>query len=142
MVGSIMYRRILLASEATVNADGSLAVALALAAAFDARLTLLLVTRLPAIPISIGEVDDAKRAAEVKAAYIVSIARNRASAANVEFHADVVTGTFVYRTLEYLYAHPADLLVIRDQAARYGLFHSRGVTLAHRAKCSVHLVRG
>lgn len=136
-----MYRRILLISGDTIDGDGALEAALALASAFGAALTMLLILKTPAFPISIGEVDDARRAAEVRSSYIISSVATRAENASVAFHANVARGAMVNRTLEYLHDHPADLIVMADLSSRFGFLPSRAVRLAQRTTCSVHIVR-
>lgn len=140
---SPMYRRILLANDGSMNASGALEPALALAEKFAAELTMLIVAKLPRIPISMGEVDDAKSGAEAKCAYIISAARQRAEVAQVAFHGEIALGSFVERTLAFLHDHPAELLVVAGGKSATRPVPSSGAIdrLVHLAPCSVHLVK-
>jgi nucleotide-binding universal stress UspA family protein len=139
-----MYKRILLANDGSLDAGGALAPALALAHGFDAYLEMLVVISLPRLPLLKGEVDDAAVAAKTRSSYIISVAQQRAEAVHVAFHADMVLGDFVERTLGFIDENRPELLVIGKvgRPAFLDLIFGNAVDrLAWRAPCSVHLVK-
>ena len=139
-----MYKRILLASDDSLDAGGALEPALALARGLDAYLEMLVVISLPRSPLLKAEVDDAVAAAEIRSSYIISAAQRRAEAAHVAFHGDLALGGFVDRTLEFIDQNRPELLVI-SKVGRPAfldlLFWGAADRLAWRASCSVHLVK-
>jgi nucleotide-binding universal stress UspA family protein len=139
-----MYKRILLASDDSLDAGGALELALALARGLDAYLEMLVVISLPRSPLLKAEVDDAVADAETRSSYIISVAQRRAEAVHVAFHADMALGDFVERTLAFIDEHRPELLVVGKVGRPVFLdliFGSAADRLAWRAPCSVHLVK-
>lgn len=90
-----MFRKVLLVSSGTLDADSASEAALALASRVDAELHMVFVEGLPRFPISIGEVDHEREALRQRTTYIVSSASARAAEATVTFEAHIVVGRLV-----------------------------------------------
>jgi nucleotide-binding universal stress UspA family protein len=139
-----MYKRILLASDGSMDAGGALEPALALARGLSADLQMLVVMSLPRSPLLKAEVDDAVAAAETRFSYIMSVAQRRAEVVHVAFQGDLALGGFIERTLAFIDEKRPDLLVIGKVGRPLLLdviFGSKADSLAWRAPCSVHLVK-
>lgn len=138
-----MYRRILLASDGSIDAGGALEPAIALTRCFDAQLKMLIVTRRPHLPILMAEVNEAVSTSRDRASYAISIAERRATSAGIEFQASTLIGPFVQRILEYIDNNPADLLVI-GKPSQLGIlawiFPTASERLIRKLRCSVHFV--
>jgi nucleotide-binding universal stress UspA family protein len=139
-----MYKKILLASDGSLDAGGALEPALALTHGLSADLQMLVVMSLPRSPLLKAEVDDAVAAAETRFSYVMSIAQRRAETAQISFHGDLALGGFVERTLAFIDEKCPDLLVIGKVGRPVLLdviFGSKADSLAWRAPCSVHIVK-
>jgi universal stress protein A len=140
-----MYKRILLASDGSANAGGGLELVIALCSQFHAEMTMLLFARTPAVTVLMSEVDEAKMAAEIKSSFLTSIAQQHADDAHVPFHAHLLFGPFVERTLEFMEQRPHDLLVVGGRGHHTilnSLFPTTIEQLVRRAPCSVLVVKG
>jgi nucleotide-binding universal stress UspA family protein len=138
----LSYANILLANEASVDAHGALTPAIALARAFKAKLTMLVVTRRILIPTLMAEVDQACAAAKTRADFLGSIAYRQALEAGVTFELSLETGAFAERTLAYIRNHPVDLLVLGLARKRKlpSLLDTMEI-LFRQSNCSIHIIR-
>lgn len=138
-----MYRRILLANEGTIEANGAFEPSLALASRFDAQLHMLLVEELPRFPVTIGEVVGEKRAADQRSAYIVASAQRRAKEAGIKFRSHVVVGRMIERVIAFVNENQIDLLVIglTRYSRFYPFFGNAAERLIWLAPCTVHVVK-
>ena len=107
-----MYRSILLANHGSIDADGALGPALALASHFDAELHMLLVMTLHRLPTTMSEVKEEKSEADQRGAYIVASAERHAAEMGVKFQAHMTTGRLVERIAAFVNDNQVDLLVV------------------------------
>jgi nucleotide-binding universal stress UspA family protein len=139
-----MYRKILLANEGTIEANGAFGPSLVLASRFDAELHMILVEELPRFPVTISEVVGEKRAADSRSAYIVASAQRRATEARVKFRAHVVIGRMIDRVIAFVNENQIDLLVIglKKPLHRWHFFVGNAPEqLIRLAPCAVHVVK-
>ncbi len=139
-----MYRRILLVSDGTPEADGALEAAIALASRFGAELHMILVEELPRFAVTIAEVDGEKQVADRRAAFVITSAERRAREAKVAFRSHVVVGHMIDHVLDFVNEHQIDLLVVAFRAPSNALslfLTNRTERLIRLAPCDVHVVK-
>jgi nucleotide-binding universal stress UspA family protein len=139
-----MYRRILLANEGTIEANGAFEPLLVLASRFDAELHMILVEELPRFPVTINEVTGEKEAADRRSAYIVASAQRRAKEAGIKFRSHVVVGHMTERVIAFVNEHQIDLLVVSLKGGFSRLdsfFGSTAERLIRQAPCTVHVAK-
>jgi len=138
----LTYRNIILANETSADAHGALVPAIALARAFKAKLTMLVVSPRLFAPTLMMEVDQARSAAKTRADFLGSIAYRQAQEAGVSLDVSFETGPFAERILDYIRNHPVDLLVLGLARKRKlpGLLDTMAL-LFRKSSCSIHIIR-
>jgi nucleotide-binding universal stress UspA family protein len=136
-----MYRHLVLANPGSINAQGALEPALALAAAFGAKLTMLVVERPPRFALFLKDIDDACAAIDTRSNFIIAHAQERAVSLDIGFDARRVVGDLAPCVLRFLAQTPADLLVIGSKGATLASSVSGAGRLFREVPCALHVVR-
>jgi nucleotide-binding universal stress UspA family protein len=139
-----MYRRILTVNDGSPGAARALDAAFKLASLFGAALYMIMTEELPLFPITMGEVDAEKLAADQRFTLQAEAALRRAVHAQVEFHSQVVVGRLIERAMDCINHDHIDLLVLADLRRSPILEFIFGDTterLRRAAPCPTHLVK-
>jgi nucleotide-binding universal stress UspA family protein len=136
-----MYRHLVLANPCSLNAQGAIEPAFALAAAFGAKLTMLVAERPPGFAHFLKDIDDACTAIDTRSNFIIAHARERAVSLDVGFDACRVVGDLVPCVLRFLAQTPADLLVVGSKDATLTSWVSGAGRCFREAPCALHIVR-
>jgi nucleotide-binding universal stress UspA family protein len=134
------FARILVVLDGQPEGQRALEHALALAVPLRARLDAVVVEgRLPALPATVAEVDEAKREKDAFFEQIARLAEDQSAEAGVECVAEIAAGP------------PADVILSRAREGGFDLvvvgyhrrlFGSTADRLCHHAPCPVLVVRG
>jgi len=136
-----MYRHLVLANPGSINAQGALEPALALAGAFGARLTMIVVERPPRFALFLRDIDDACAAIDTRSNFIITHAQERAVRLDIAFDARRVVGDLAPCVLRFLAQTPADLLVIARKSTTLASWVGGAGRLFREAPCALHVVR-
>jgi nucleotide-binding universal stress UspA family protein len=139
-----MYRSILLANRGSIDADGALGPALALARRFDAELHMLVVMALHRLPTTMSEVNEEKSEADRRCAYIAASAERHAANVGVRFQVHLATGRLVGQVAGFVNDNKVDLLVVGPIKCSQleSMFLGDPVFRLIRAvPCAVHVLR-
>lgn len=136
-----MYRHLVLANPGSIDAQGALEPALALAATFGAKLTMLVAERPPRFALFLKDVDDALAALDTRSNYVVAHAQDRAVSLGVVFNAHRAVGDLAPSVLRFLARTPADLLVIGGRRGGIASWLGGAGRLFREAPCALHVVR-
>lgn len=130
-----MFQKILVVCDSAGGSTQALEIAVELARLCGARLRVLVIeTRLPRYPATIGEVEDAQESADQFANALITHAYLRALQAGVPFQYEVRAGSATRIILEVATSEHVDLLVLGAIAPLTGL------RVSHRAPCPVLLM--
>ena len=138
------FRRILAANDGSENAFKALAAACDLAARYQAELHVVLVEEVPALPLSLSEVQDVKGAEDRQVRAHIKRSETTAARAGVKAQCHVFTGHVVRNVVDFANDNGFDLLVIgaTGHAAFYEqMLGTRADRIAHLARCPVLIVR-
>lgn len=139
-----MFSRILAANDGSENAFKALGTACDLAAKYQAELHVILVEEVPALPLSLSEVQEVKGAEDKQVRAHIKRAEIMASRAGVTLECHVFTGHVVRNVVDFANDNAFDLLVIgaTGHAAFYEqMMGTRADRIAHMAHCPVLIVR-
>lgn len=139
-----LFRRILAANDGSENAFKALGAACDLAARYQAELHVILVEEVPALPLSVSEVQETKGAEDKLVRAHIKRAESIAQRAGVAIQSHVYTGHVVRNVVDFANDNGFDLLVIgaTGRAAFYEqMLGTRADRIAHLARCPVLIVR-
>jgi nucleotide-binding universal stress UspA family protein len=138
------FQRILAANDGSENAFKALGAACDLAAKYQAELHVILVEEVPALPLTLSEVQDVKASEDRQVRTHIKRSESIAARAGVAVECHVFTGHVVRNVVDFATDNGFDLLVIgaTGHAAFYEqMMGTRADRIAHMARCPVLIVR-
>jgi nucleotide-binding universal stress UspA family protein len=139
-----VFRRILAANDGSENAFKALETACDLAGKYQAELHVIFVEEMPALPLTLSEVQDVKISEDRQVRVHIKRSETIAARAGIALASHVFTGHVVRNVVDFANDNAFDLLVIgaTGHAAFYEqMMGTRADRIAHLARCPVLIVR-